>query len=64
MLIAQALNNDGQTVYGCYLQGKDWCFTTLHDRQYCFSKTYDATRTDELIQIIHILHDLKYRIEY
>ena len=29
-----------------------------------FSKTYDATRTDELIQIIHILRHLKYRIQY
>jgi hypothetical protein len=59
MLIAQELNNDGQTVYGCYLQGKDWYFCVLHERQYSFSKAYDATQPDELKQILAILAHLK-----
>ena len=58
MLLAQALNQDNHPIYGCYLLGKDWCFTTLHEKNYCFSKTYDATETDELIHIIHILQNI------
>jgi hypothetical protein len=59
MLIAQHQNADGNPVYGCYLIGKDWYFTTLHEKKYCFSKTYDATQLTELIEILFILQNLK-----
>jgi hypothetical protein len=59
MLIAQVQNNNDNPIYGCYLQGRFWYFATLHQQQYCLSKAYDATQTDDLIQIIHILQNLK-----
>jgi hypothetical protein len=64
MLIAQAINNNDQPIYGCYLMGKYWCFTTLHQKKYCFSKSYDATQTQELVQILHILGNLKNVIQF
>jgi hypothetical protein len=59
MLIAQQLNEGENPIYGCYLHGKDWCFTTLYKNEYCFSKSYDATEPQELAQIIHILTNIK-----
>jgi hypothetical protein len=59
MLIAQTLNNNDKPIYGCYLLGKDWYFTTLYQQNYSYSKSYDATQVDELIQILHILSNLK-----
>ncbi len=59
MLIAQAQNKDNNPVYGCYLLGKDWYFTTLHERNYCFSTSYDATNVQELTEILYILRNLK-----
>ena len=64
MLIAQTLNADGNTIYGCYLLGKDWYFTTLQEKNYCFSKSYDATQPNELAQILHILQNLKSVIKW
>jgi hypothetical protein len=62
MLIAQQENANDKPVYGCYLQGKNWVFTTLHDKNYCVSRQYDATLTDDLQRIIFILRALKQTI--
>lgn len=62
MLIAQNENTNEKPVYGCYLQGKNWVFTTLHDKNYCVSRQFDATQTDDLYQIIFILRELKHII--
>jgi hypothetical protein len=59
MLIAQEQNKNNHPIYGCYLQGRYWYFSSLLDKNYCLSKSYDATQTDDLIQIIHILQNLK-----
>jgi hypothetical protein len=59
MILAQELNQDGKPLYGCWLQGKFWNFTTLIGRDYCVSKTYDATKMEDLHQIIFILRKLK-----
>lgn len=59
MLIAQEKNNNGKPIYGCYLQGKFWVFTTLHQKNYCVSRAYDATQVEDLHQIIYILKALK-----
>lgn len=59
MLIAQQNNNNEKPVYGCYLQGKNWVFTTLHEKNYCVSRQYDATQTADLHQIVYILRALK-----
>ncbi len=59
MLIAQAQNEDDKPVYGGYLFGSLWNFATLLGNQYCVSKEYNATRRDDLLQIIFILRHLK-----
>jgi hypothetical protein len=59
MIAAQHLNGNGKPIYGCWLQGKSWTFTTLHEKNYCVSKTLDATDTTDLYQVIYILRNLK-----
>ncbi|MFN4254204.1 MAG: hypothetical protein ACK4Q5_04290 [Saprospiraceae bacterium] len=59
MLIAQHENATGLPVYGAYLQGKNWTFTTLHERNYCVSKQFDATDEADLHQILLALRQLK-----
>jgi hypothetical protein len=62
MLIAQHKNANEKPIYGCYIQGKFWVFTTLHDKNYCVSRAYDATQQADLYQIIFILRQLKHII--
>lgn len=59
MLIAQEQNADKFPIYGCYLQGRYWYFATLQDKQYCLSRSYDATQKDELARILFILCSIK-----
>jgi hypothetical protein len=59
MILAQSLNNDNKPLYGCWVQGKNWNFTTLIGKDYCVSKQYDATEMDDLYQIVFILRKLK-----
>jgi hypothetical protein len=59
MLISQKENTNGKPIFGCYLQGKNWVFTTLHDKNYCVSRQYDATQTADLHHIVFILRALK-----
>jgi hypothetical protein len=59
MILAQELNQDGKPLYGCWLQGKNWNFTTLIGRDYCVSKQFDATEMEDLHQIVFILRKLK-----
>jgi hypothetical protein len=59
MLSAQHRNNNGKPIYGSWIQGKNWVFTTLHSKNYCISRQYDATIHSDLEQIIFILRNLK-----
>jgi hypothetical protein len=59
MLIAQHLNNDSKPVYGGYLVGSAWRFTTLIENQYCVSRRFNADQRDDLLQIVFILRKLK-----
>jgi hypothetical protein len=59
MLISQYENANGKPIFGCYLQGKNWVFTTLHEKNYCVSRQFDATQTADLHQIIFMLRALK-----
>jgi hypothetical protein len=59
MILAQELNADNKPIYGCWLQGKNWNFTTLIGRDYCVSKQFDATDIEDLHQIVFILRKLK-----
>lgn len=59
MLIAQQLNGSDKPVYGCWLQGKNWIFTTLHDDKYCVSPQYDVTNYNDLLHVLMILTRLR-----
>jgi hypothetical protein len=59
MLLAQYANDNQKPVYGCYLQGKNWTFTTLQGLNYCVSQQLDASRKEDLFQIIYALKYLK-----
>ncbi|MCY7359365.1 MAG: hypothetical protein LH609_18295 [Rudanella sp.] len=58
MLAGQALNNDGLPVYGCFVIGNLWYFTTLEGQQYAINSGYLAT-SDDLFDIFRILKALK-----
>ena len=53
------INQDNKSIYGSWIQGAIWRFTTLNGVEYCTSKTYDATQPDDLLQIVFILRKLK-----
>ena len=56
MRTAQALNKDkNQPIYGCYVLGRFWFFTTLVGNHYCITDAYTATRIEELRTIVKIL---------
>ena len=59
MLIAQQKNQDNKTIYGGYLFGSIWNFATLLGDNYCVSRQYDATKKDDLLQIVFILRKLR-----
>jgi hypothetical protein len=59
MLVAQLENANHVPVYGCYIQGKYWTFSTLHDKNYCVSASLDATNTAHLQKIVFALKNLK-----
>jgi hypothetical protein len=59
MLIAQALNQDNKPLFGSYVVGNRWTFTTLIDRHYCASQEYNAANKNDLLQIIFIIKKLK-----
>jgi hypothetical protein len=59
MLIAQAKNNDEKPIYGGYLIGTGWHFTTLIGKDYCVSKKYEASTKEHLLGIICALKNLK-----
>ena len=62
MLAAQALNNNNNPVYGCYVIGRSWNFMILVGKEYAISNVYTCT-TDELLDIFRILKGLKSIIE-
>jgi hypothetical protein len=62
MLVAQQINDNEKPIYGCFLQGKNWTFTTLQQQNYCISRQYDATQPTELSHILGVLLHLKHII--
>jgi hypothetical protein len=59
MLIAQHKNQDDKPVYGGYLIGRSWVFTTLTGKNYCTSRIFDASQKNDLLHIVSILRHLK-----
>ncbi len=59
MLIAQQMEEDKKTMYGCYVIGSSWKFIALNtDRTYDISKDFSAL-DDEIFDILRILKNLK-----
>lgn len=59
MLIAQHQNQDNLPVFGSYVIGNNWHFTTLYQNQYCFSREYNAEVEEDLRQIVAMIRKLK-----
>ena len=59
MILAQALNQRTQPLYGSWIQGKIWYFTVLNGKDYCVSQAFDAADKNDLSQIVFILRHLK-----
>ncbi|MDZ7878212.1 MAG: hypothetical protein U5L45_11105 [Saprospiraceae bacterium] len=59
MIIAQHQNNDGLPLFGSYIIGSHWYFTTLVGENYCSSREFDADDNDDLLQVVFILKKLK-----
>ncbi len=59
MLIAQHQNADNKPVYGGFLVGSEWRFTTLIDKNYCISRKFDAMQMPDILQIVYSLRHLK-----
>lgn len=63
MVDAQILNEDTKKpLFGCYMIGRFWFFVILIEKEYSVSKSYDATQTDDLSEIVVILERVKIHI--
>ncbi len=64
MLVARAINQNDQAIYGCYVLGRIWFFLILDAQQphYAVSQAFDAA-SEDIIQIYTILRRLKTWIE-
>ena len=63
MLVGQAKNNDGKPVYGCYVQGRFWFFSTMENNKFVVSNAYDSSNLEDMKKIIYILRKLKLIID-
>ena len=59
MILAQELNKDGKPLFGSWIQGRFWYFTTLLGKDYSVSKPFNATEPDDLLSIVFTLRNLK-----
>ncbi len=59
MLIAQQKNQDGKPIYGSFIIGANWFFTTLIGTDYCLSQEFNAANYADLVQIVSLLRHLK-----
>ncbi len=58
MLIGQEKNANNKPVYGCYVQGRNWYFSILEGKKYIISEGFDASKIDEVQQIMFILRKI------
>lgn len=59
MLAGQALNKNHFPIYGCYVNGRNWHFMALQDKQYAISEAYSSTSKLEVLDVFRILKGLK-----
>jgi hypothetical protein len=62
-LIAQVKNNNQKPMYGIEISGANWQFVIMEGKDYCISKSFDATDKMGLLMIIAILRKFKYILE-
>jgi hypothetical protein len=62
MVAAQVQNADNDTLYGCYVSGRNWFFVVLEGKEYAVSKAYDATEKS-IYQLFAILLWFKQKAE-
>lgn len=62
-LIAQKLNDDGKPLYGCEVNGANWIFLTMENKDYCVSKAFDSRDKEDLLTIIAVLRKFRYILE-
>lgn len=62
LMAAQAINNDGLPLYGCYVVGRNWFFVVVDGKKYAKTLAYDATQED-ISDILRILKHLKTIVE-
>ena len=63
MVAAQALNNDGLPLLGCFVIGAIWQFLVLDNNTYALSRIYDATDEKDLTAIFSALCQSKVYIQ-
>lgn len=57
MVNAQSLNQSAtKPIFGCYVIGQFWYFVLLIDKKYGVSRAYDATRKEDLADMMVILN--------
>lgn len=62
LVAAQVQNADGETLYGCFVSGRNWFFVVLEGKEYTVSKGYDANEK-AIYQIFAILLWFKQKTE-
>jgi hypothetical protein len=62
MVAAQVQNADGETLYGCFVSGRNWFFVILEGKEFAVSKAYDASEPT-IYQIFAILLWFKQKTE-
>ncbi|MEM9847971.1 MAG: hypothetical protein AAF847_08775 [Bacteroidota bacterium] len=58
MLVAQELNEDEQSLYGCYVIGRLWFFVVLEGKTYSISSGHIASN-DDIFAIYGMLMNVK-----
>lgn len=62
MLVAQALNDSDNPIFGLYIIGSKWRFVALQGKNYVFGESFAADSND-IFDIFRIIKGLKYEIE-
>ncbi len=62
MVAAQVQNADNETLYGCYVSGRNWFFVMLKGKEYAVSNAYNAT-DKSIYQLFAILLWFKQKAE-
>ncbi|TAD98795.1 MAG: hypothetical protein EAZ97_10275 [Bacteroidetes bacterium] len=64
MLAAQSKNTKlNIPIYGLYTIGQNWFFVVLEQKKYVLSRQFDATKAEDLSQILNMLQFVKEHIE-